>query len=213
MAVGLLLLFALKLHLHILHHAGPTIDYAAVAVGAFASWAGVPGPGEPLLIAAGIFAAKHKLAISPVVFWAWVGAAVGGVVGWLVGAIAGRSVVIAPGPLRRFRLSVVAKGDEVFRRFAVLAIMLAPSWVAGIHRVRPAVYLPTNAVAAALWAGGIGVGAYYVGPPIVDFVEDIGWVTASALALLVLGVVTAEVARRRRGRARRRAHAPEQVPD
>jgi membrane protein DedA with SNARE-associated domain len=213
MSSGLLLAYGLKLHFHILHHVqGPTIDYAAVAAGAFASWAGVPGPGEPLLIAAGIFAAKHKLDISPVLFWAWAGAAGGGVVGWLIGALAGRSVVTAPGPLRSFRLSAVAKGDQVFKRFAVIAILLAPSWISGIHRVRAAIYLPTNAVAAALWAAGIGIGAYYIGPPIVEFVDDLGWVTASALGVLALGVVAAEVARRRRGRARA-AGAAKQVPD
>src|SRR6478736_10018793 len=59
----------------LLHHVpAANIDYAALAVGAFASWAGVPGPGEPLLIASAIVAAKHKVDITPVLIWAWVGA-------------------------------------------------------------------------------------------------------------------------------------------
>jgi len=51
-----LLVFAL----HFFHHhvaSAAQIDYLALALGAFASWAGVPGPGEPLLIAAAIVAA------------------------------------------------------------------------------------------------------------------------------------------------------------
>ena len=62
--------------LALLHHVpAASIDYAALALGAFASWAGIPGPGEPLLIAAGIVAARHKLDITPVLVWAWVGGA------------------------------------------------------------------------------------------------------------------------------------------
>jgi hypothetical protein len=39
-----MVLIAIAIHLH--HHFhGPPLDYTALAAGAFASWAGVPGPG------------------------------------------------------------------------------------------------------------------------------------------------------------------------
>ena len=66
--------------LHLFHHhvaSAASIDYFALALGAFASWVGLPGPGEPLLIAAAIVAAKHKLDITPVLIWAFVGASAG----------------------------------------------------------------------------------------------------------------------------------------
>ena len=70
----------------LLHHVpAANIDYVALALGAFASWAGVPGPGEPLLIASAIVAAKHKVDITPVLIWAWVGATLGGITGWWAG--------------------------------------------------------------------------------------------------------------------------------
>jgi membrane protein DedA with SNARE-associated domain len=185
----------------ILHHVpAPSIDYAALALGAFASWAGIPGPGEPLLIAAAIVAAQHKLDLAPVLIWAWVGATIGGTVGWLVGRVAGRGVMTAPGPLRGLRLNAVARGEEVFRRLTVIAIVLTPSWVAGIHRAGTGIYLITNAVSAATWAVGIGVGAYLVGPPVIDVLADVGTATAIGLALLVLVGVGFEVRRRWRRR-------------
>lgn len=192
----------LLLALHVFHHevSRAQIDYVALALGAFASWAGIPGPGEPLLIAAGIIAARHKLDIAPVLIWAWVGATVGGIVGWWVGRAAGRSVMTAPGPLRRLRLNAVARGEEVFQRLTVIAILLAPSWVAGIHRAGPVVFLSTNAVSAAAWAIGIGLGAYYVGPAVIDVLDDVGTVTAIGLVLLVLVAVALELRRRRRHR-------------
>ncbi len=200
-----LFVFALAIHIH--HRfRGPPIDYGALLLASGASWLGVPGPGEPVLIAAGVIAAKHHLDISSVVVVAWVGATAGGVLGWLAGIKAGRALMTAPGPLLRLRRSAVARGDEVFERFAVVAILLTPSWIAGIHRVRPTIYLPTNAVGAAAWAAGIGLGAYYVGPPIVDFVQDVGVVTAVGIVLLVaIGIGLGILQRRRK---RRTAYNP-----
>jgi membrane protein DedA with SNARE-associated domain len=196
-----LLVFAL----HLFHHrvaSAAQIDYFALALGAFASWVGIPGPGEPLLIAAGIVAAKHKLDIKPVLVWAFVGAVAGGFAGWLVGWYAGRTVMTAPGPLRRPRLRAVERGEEVFKRLTVIAILLAPSWVAGIHRAGPVIYNVTNLVSAAVWAVGIGLGAYYAGPPVLDIVTDVGTATAIGLGVLVLVGVGFEVTRRRRQRIR-----------
>jgi membrane protein DedA with SNARE-associated domain len=189
--------------LHLFHHqvaSGAQIDYFALALGAFASWIGVPGPGEPLLIAAGIIAAKHKLDITPVLIWAFVGATLGGIAGWWIGLVAGRTVMTGPGPLRRLRLRAVERGEEVFHRLTVIAILLAPSWVSGIHRVRPIIYNVTNALSAAAWAVGIGLGAYYVGPAVLDVLADVGTVTAIGLVLLVLVGIGFEVRRHRGGK-------------
>jgi membrane protein DedA with SNARE-associated domain len=182
--------------LAIFHHAN--IDYAALALGAFASWAGLPGPGEPLLIAAAIVAGQHKLDITPVLVWAWVGAVLGGIAGWLAGRHLGRTVMTAPGPLRRLRLKAVERGEEVFERLTVIAILLTPAWVAGIHRVRTGVYLITNALSSLAWAVGIGLGAYYAGPPVLEVLGDIGTASLVGLGLLVVAGIGFEVARRRR---------------
>jgi membrane protein DedA with SNARE-associated domain len=194
-----LILFAL----HVLRHVpAPQIDYAALAIAAFASWAGLPGPGEPLLIAAGLIAAKHKLDITPVLVWAWVGANFGGIAGWLLGRVAGRGVMTAPGPLRAIRLRAVERGEEIFQRLTVVAILLTPAWVAGIHRVGPGIYLTVNAISAVAWAVGIGLGAYYAGPPVIDVIGDIGWISLIGLVVLVIVGIGLELARRHR-----RSHA------
>jgi membrane protein DedA with SNARE-associated domain len=196
-----LLVFALHLfHHHIASRA--QIDYVALALGAFASWVGLPGPGEPLLIAAAIIAAKHKLDITPVLIWAFVGAVTGGLLGWLAGWFGGRTVMTAPGPLRNLRLRAVERGEEVFDRLTVIAILLAPSFVAGIHRVGPVLYNVTNVVSAAVWAVGIGLAAYYIGPPVLDVLSDVGTITAIGLVVLVLVGVGLEIRRRRRRHVR-----------
>jgi membrane protein DedA with SNARE-associated domain len=194
-----LLVFGLALHIHHKFH-GPPIGYAGLMAAAAASWIGVPGPGEPVLIAAGVLAAKHKLDLASVLVVAWAGAAAGGVGGWIIGMRAGRKVLTTRGPLQRLRANALARGDEVFAKYTVLAILLTPSWIAGIHRVRSAVYLPVNAAGATLWAVGIGLGAYFAGPTVIDFVEDVGVVTAAGFVALVGAAIAAEVFRRRRQR-------------
>jgi len=68
--------------------------------------------------------------------------------------------------------------------------------------VRSAIYQPTNAIAAALWAAGLGFGGYFVGPPVVDLVDDLGTAAAVALGVLVAGTVGLALwQRRRRSRA------------
>jgi membrane protein DedA with SNARE-associated domain len=197
---------------HVHHHrfSGSPVGYAGLAAAAAASWIGVPGPGEPLLIAAGILAAKNKLDITSVVVVGGVSATAGGVGGWLFGIKAGRRLLGLKGPLYNFRKAAVARGDAVFRRYPVLAVVLTPSWIAGIHHVRSSIYLPVNAIAALAWAVGIGLGSYYVGPPVLDIVADAGTAIGVAFVVLVLGVVVEEVIRRRRSRRRRAAR---QDPD
>ena len=138
---------------------------------------GLPGPGEPLLIAAGVLAAQHKLDIGSVIFVAWAGATAGGIVGWLAGKGAGRRLITAPGP---FHAAAVACGAS-----AASGSLRAIRWSRSCSRLRgsPAstsvegrIYHPTNAISAALWAAGIGFGAYLVGPTVVDAVDDLGTV-------------------------------------
>jgi membrane protein DedA with SNARE-associated domain len=197
---ALVLLFLVIRLKHGFH--GPTIDYVGLAAAASASWIGVPGPGEPVLVATGISAAKHHLDITSVLIVAWVAAMAAGMVGWGIGFKAGRRFVTAPGPLYRLRTRAVRRGDEVFERYTVLAIVLTPTWVAGIHHVRPALYLPINAVSAGLWAAGIGLSAYFAGPAVLDFVDDLDAVVLAGLVCLIVVGLTSEFGWRRRRRRR-----------
>ena len=91
-AAKAVLVLGLALHIHIHHFHGPAVDYVGLAAASAASWIGVPGPGEPVLIATAVLAAKHNLGIVSVLFVAFMAANVGGIAGWLIGRRAGRGL-------------------------------------------------------------------------------------------------------------------------
>jgi len=190
----------------VVHHPmlhGSPVDLVGVALAAAASWIGVPGPGEPVLIAGGVYAARGKLDLAELLVVAWAAATAGGVAGWLLGRKGGRALWTAHGPLQRWRCNSLARGERFFERYGLLAIYLAPSWVAGIHGVRPARYLPANAFSAVIWTLLVGWGAYLVGPPIEDVVSDVGLGATALLVVLVALFVLGERWRRRRRRVTR----------
>lgn len=192
---GAVLLAALAVH-H--HHVRSGVDYVGLFLACGVSWVALPGPGEAALIAASISAAHGHLDLTAVVAIAWAGASAGGAAGWVIGLRGGRGLLTAPGPLRRLRLGLIAGGDRFYERYGALAVLLTPSWVAGIHHMRASRFLLANALSALIWALSIGVGAYLVGPSISDIVADEGLAgTVAIAALVVLAVV---LARRRASR-------------
>jgi membrane protein DedA with SNARE-associated domain len=185
----------------------PSVDLIGLAVAAFVEWAGGPGPGEPVLIADGISAAHHHVQLAAVVAVAWAAATAGGIAGWWVGIKAGRTVLTTRGPLLGLRRAVLRRGDRIFKRAPVIAILLTPSWVAGIHGVPSGLYNTVNVLSAVVWSAGIGVGSYFAGPPIVEFVSDLGLVSLYGLLGLIAVAIGGEILRRRR-RGSRGAAAP-----
>lgn len=192
----IVLLHPAILHVHLHLHRAQSFDYGGLAAGAFASWVGLPGPGEPLLLAAAVLAAQHKLGLFDVLGVAFVAAVAGGIVGWAIGLKVGRAVATGPGPLRTLRSRVIERGEAIFDRHPVIAILLTPAFVAGIHRVDPWVYQLVNLLSALAWTVGIGVGGYFVGPPVLDAIEDLGTGATIAAATVVVAVVAIEATRR-----------------
>jgi membrane protein DedA with SNARE-associated domain len=180
----------------------PMAKYRDLAVGSGASWFGLPGPAEALLVAAGVLAAERQLDLVWVVALSWLGAIGGAIAGWLMGLAVGRRLFVAPGPLLGVRRRMLTHGDRTFERHPVLAILWAPTPLAGIHRVRPARFLTVTVAGTAVWSASISVGAYVAGPGILHAVDAGGTVAVGGLMLLLVGGIVVETVRRRRRRSR-----------
>jgi len=176
------------------------VDYVGVFLAAGVSWFTLPGLGEAALVAAGISAAHGHLDLTSVVAVAFLGASLGGMAGWLVGARGGRRLVTAPGVMHGLRLGVVARGDRFYARYGPIAVLFTPSWIAGIHNMRWSRFLIANTLSALIWAVAIGVGADLIGPSITDLVGDAGLAGGIALAVALVVFVALVVWRSSLGR-------------
>lgn len=178
------------IHLPILSHLrvhGPAIDYLGLFLLSVLSGLGINGFGEAALIAAAVYVANHHLPLAPVILIAAAGGFLGGVAGFVIGRHGGRTILTAPGPIARLRRRMLAHSEEVYLRYDTLAILITPAWAAGIHRARWPRFLPLNLASALLWAGILGLGAYFLGSRITtEFDDEIGWVIAGVVGVLVL---------------------------
>jgi membrane protein DedA with SNARE-associated domain len=187
------------LAIHVGHHA-PRVDLVGLALAAAVSWIGISGPGEVALVGAGIAASRGHPQIGSVIAFAWCGATVGGVGGWVAGRYGGRRIVLAGRWLRGWRERAIEKGSRFFeRRYGLVAVYFAPSWVAGINRMSAARFLPANAICALAWALLLGMGSYALGPSIRDIAADVGLVGT----LVIVAVAVAVAVLRRVGGFRR----------
>jgi membrane protein DedA with SNARE-associated domain len=187
------------LGIHIAPHLrpqGPPLDYVALFLFAILSGIGINGFGEVALLGAGVYVANHNLPIEPVLLIAWLGAMFGGVIGWVIGWQAGRRLLTAPGPLLHFRTKMLAHSETVYYLHPALAIILTPSWAAGVEKVRSRRYIPLNALSALIWALPLGLGAYFLGSHVTtEFANESGWVVAAVVVLFVLYLVVQRLLR------------------
>jgi membrane protein DedA with SNARE-associated domain len=147
--------------------------------------AGIPGPGDASLIAAGTLAGEGKLNLYVVLATAMVAWMVGSVIGFAIGLHGGRQLLDHPGRFEKRRRKLLAKGDRAFGRYNFVASVTMPAFVSGIFRVRFLVFVLGALVAGVGWIGMYVGLAYFLGA---DIAEQIGKVGSKAL-LGVLVVV------------------------
>jgi membrane protein DedA with SNARE-associated domain len=144
--------------------------------------AGIPGPGDASLIAAGTLAGEGRLNVGVVLAVAMAAWMLGSVVGYEIGRRGGRRMLDHPGRLEKSRRKLLAKGDRAFGRHTFVASVTMPAFVSGIFRVRFPVFVLGAFVAGVGWIGMYVGLAYFLGA---DIAEAIG----NAGSKAVLGVV------------------------
>ena len=148
----------------------PVVDrygYPAVFLAILIEGVGIPAPGQTLLIAAALSAAHGHLSIVWVMVLAFMGAALGNSLGYLLGRWGGR-VLLARFKVRGDRL---ARLEEDFRRYGGGVVLVARfldglrqlnGLVAGMLAMPWGVFTGFNLLGAVLWAGVWGLGAYWL---------------------------------------------------
>lgn len=159
-------------------------EYAVLFVLVVIMGAGVPGPGEAALIAAGTLAGEGKLNVGIVLATAMVAWMLGSVGGWEIGFHGGRRLLDHPGRLEKTRGNLLAKGDRAFGRHTFVASVTMPAFVSGIFRVRFWLFV-LGAVVAGTGFIGMYVGlSYLLGEEVAKRIGDAG--TKALLGVLLI---------------------------
>ena len=186
-------------------------EYAVMFVLVTIMGAGIPGPGDASLIAAGALAGEGKLNIWIVLATATVAWMLGSVIGFVIGDRGGRPLLDHQGRLEKRRRKLLAKGDRAFGRYTFVASATLPAFVSGIFHVRFWLFL-LGALAAGIFWIGIYVGvSYFLGEEIAKLVGKIG--TKALIGVIVLVVAGLLIrAALSKWRASRQARPAEQDP-
>ncbi len=148
------------------------IGYPAAGLGILVESAGVPFPGETLLLAAAAWAAARHHSIVLVIFFGFLGSTAGADIGYLLGFRGGRPFVERFGSLFRIRPEHIARSEMFFARHGDKAVLLARfilglrtwgSMLAGMSRMPFWRFQIFSALGGLAWATLIGVAGYLLG--------------------------------------------------
>jgi membrane protein DedA with SNARE-associated domain len=170
--------------------------YAAVFALLLIESIGIPAPGEGILIATAVFAARtHSLDIALVIAIGSLAAFLGTGAGYLIGRGAGlplitrygRFVGLTPARQRLGQYLFMRHGGKIVFLGRFVAFFRAfEGLLAGVNQMSWRRFAVFNAVGAVTWTCAIGLAAYYFGRAFVHLNKPLGW---ALVALAVVGFV------------------------
>ena len=200
-----------------LRNALGTLGYPAVGLFIMIESAGIPFPGETMLLLAAFYAAvDHQLQIPWVIVCAASGAIIGDNIGFLVGRTGGyafvrrfgRYIFLKPQHLEIAERFFTKHGNKTvfFGRF--IAILRAwAAFLAGVNRMRWSTFLVYNAAGGIVWATIFGCLGFFAGrvfhenfAAVEQLARTISWVGVGVVVVLV--IVLSVLYRVRRNRRR-----------
>ena len=169
--------------------------------------AGLPGPGDASLIAAGTLAGEGSLNIWTVLATAMVAWMLGSLAGYEIGIHEGRGLLDHPGRLEKSRLKLLGKGDRAFGRHNFVASVTMPAFVSGIFRVRLFIFVLGALTAGIGWIGMYVGLSYFLGEEIAKRIGKLGTkAVVGVIVIVIIGLcIRAGVSRWRNTRQRRPA--------
>jgi membrane protein DedA with SNARE-associated domain len=182
------------------------IGYPAAGLGILVESAGVPFPGETLLLAAAAWAAARHHSIVLVIVFGFLGSTAGADLGYLLGFRGGRPFVERFGSLFRIRPEHIARSEMFFARHGDKAVLLARfilglrtwgSMLAGMSRMPFWRFQLFSALGGLAWATVIGIAGYLLGSNLgllEAIIRDLG---IGGLAIVILIAIILVVAQRR----------------
>src|SRR5258706_847622 len=169
--------------------------YWAVFFGVMLENAGVPVPGETILLIAGYFASTGKFHLGLVMLIAATGAVIGDNIGFAIGHHFGRNVLLRVGRFFFLTPKRLAHMENYFERHGNKAILVArfitglrvfAALLAGAAKMPWRVFIVFNMAGAVLWSVVISTLGYLFGQSLPLLIK---WVGRSGTILLISAIV------------------------
>jgi membrane protein DedA with SNARE-associated domain len=144
--------------------------------------AGLPGPGDASLIAAGTLAGEGRVHLGTVLAVSAVAWLLGSLAGYTIGVRKGRGLLDHAGRWEKSRRRLLGKGDRAFAGHTLSASVTMPAFVSGIFRVPLKVFVLGAAIAGIGWIGMYVGLSYFFGAEIAARIGQAG-------SRLLLGVI------------------------
>jgi membrane-associated protein len=160
-------------------------EYVVLFVLVVTTGAGLPGPGDASLIAAGALAGEGKLNVGLVLATGLAAWMLGSAVGFAIGRHGGRRLLDHPGRLEERRRKLLAKGDHAFGRHTFVASVTLPAYVSGIFRVRFGLFMLGALVSGFGWIGMYVGLSYFLGAEIAHYIAGVGTKAIAGVIVLV----------------------------
>ena len=182
------------------------IGYPAAGLGILIESAGVPFPGETMLLAVAAYAAAGNLDIRVVIAFGAVGAMMGANLGYGVGHFGGRPLLERLSRLFRFSTSHMSRSEQFFARHGGVAVLIGRfviglrSWaslMAGMSRMPIWAFELYSAIGGIAWAIVIGTVGFYLGSNGGLVERLISYLGLGGLAVVAALIVTVLLLRRR----------------
>ena len=160
---------------------------------------GIPAPGQTLLIATALLAAHGDLNIGIVLTSAFMGTALGGIIGYGIGQYGGRRVILRFGRYVRIGKPELRRLEDSFTRYGMWFVVAARFFevlrqlnaiVAGTVGMPLRRFLLSNFAGAALWVGVWGYGSWKLGKQMENY-SDVIQKASALVVVLTLAVLLA----------------------
>ena len=173
--------------------------YWAVGLALLLENAGLPVPGETILLLASFLAySEHRLGLPYIILVGICAATVGDNLGFAIGSYGGRPLLERYQKTLRIRPSVIARGEDLIARYGAATIFVArfiagmriiAGPLAGVLRMPWRKFLLFNFLGAALWVSAIASVGYLFGKhwdALVDLVQDANLAIAAVVIVAAL---------------------------
>jgi membrane protein DedA with SNARE-associated domain len=164
-------------------------------IGTTLEFAGIPLPGETMLISAALYAGStHRLTIGSVVLVATLANTLGGMIGYVIGRSIGFRLLLHYGQYIRLDERRLKVGQYLFLRHGgkivffgkfIDPLRIFAGVLAGANRMSAPNFLLMNALGGICWAMSIGLGAYWLGAQI----KHVAGIVSLLLLLVVIGLI------------------------